>query len=222
MNYKIAENVIRPSIKEEVANSITHGLGVIFSIIGLVFLLNKSITQGTCWHIVSCSFYGGSLLLLYIISTLYHAITHPTAKKVFRRLDHICIYLLIFGTYMPLALVALNGVFGWTLFGVECGFCVFGITFKAIFGPKFEVVSVLFYLLMGWLAVFAIKPIYIAISAKGLLWIFSGGLFYTLGVLFFATDKKVPYFHAIWHLFVLIGSICHFFTVLWYIMPLGF
>jgi hemolysin III len=222
MNYKSTEDTILPSIKEEIANSITHGIGAILSVIGLIFLLNKSINQGRILHVVSCSFYGGALVLLYVISTLYHAITHPVAKKVFRRLDHVCIYLLIFGTYMPLSLIALNGNFGWTLFGLECGCCVFGITFKAIFGPKFTVISTLFYLLMGWLAVFAIKPMYIAISAKGLLWVFLGGIFYTLGIIFFATDRKVSYFHAIWHLFVLVGSICHFFTVLWYVIPLSF
>ncbi len=221
MTYKSIENTFSPSIKEEIANSITHGFGAILSLIALVLLIYKSVFQGTVCHVISCSFYGGSLLLLYVVSTLYHAITHQTAKKVFRRLDHICIYLLIFGTYMPLTLVALNGVFGWTLFGIECGFCAVGITFKAVFGPKLAVISGLFYLLMGWLAVFAIKPIYIAISAKGLLWILLGGIFYTFGVLFFAMDKKVPYFHAIWHIFVLMGSLCHFITILRYIMPLS-
>jgi len=140
-------------------------------------------------------------------------------KKVFRRLDHIGIYFLIFGTCMPVTLVVLSGALGWTLFGLECGCCVFGITFKAIFGPKFEITSVLFYLLMGWIAVIPIKTIYSAISLSGTMWIVLGGLFYTLGIIFFATDKKVPYFHAIWHLFALSGSICHYLMVLNYVIP---
>lgn len=221
MNLNIDEKKYISSFKEEIANSITHGMGVVLSIIGFVLLLYKSIAQGSVCHVVSCAFYGGSLFLLYIISTLYHAITHPVAKKVLRRLDHISIYLLIFGTYMPLTLIALKGPFGWTLFGLECGCCVFGIAFKAVFGTKFEIVSTLFYLLMGWIAVFAIKPMYAVISGKGLFWIVAGGLFYTLGVLFFAIDKKVSYFHAVWHVFVLLGSICHFFTVLWYVIPIN-
>jgi len=214
-----SQTLPRQSLGEEIANSITHGIGFILSIVALVILLYKSITLGTAWHVVSCAFYGASLIILYIFSTLYHAITHPTAKKVFRRLDHIGIYLLIFGTCMPLTLVVLNGAFGWTLFGLECGCCVFGITFKAIFGPKFEVISSLFYLLMGWLAMIGIKPIYLAISSSGTMWIFLGGAFYTLGIIFFATDKKVPYFHAVWHLFVLSGSLCHFFMILQYVIP---
>lgn len=220
MNDKTIEDTFYPSIKEEIANSITHGIGAILSLIGIVFLIYKSITQGTICAIVSCAFYGGSLLILYIISTLYHAIAHKTTKKVFRRLDHISIYLLIFGTYMPLTLVAIKGALGWTLFSIECGCCVLGITFKAIFGHKFAILSALFYLFMGWLAILAIRPLYFVISAKGVFWIIIGGIFYTLGIIFFAIDKKVTYFHAIWHLFVLIGSFCHFFTILHYVIPL--
>ena len=122
---------------------------------------------------------------------------------------------------MPITLVALKGTWGWTLFGIECGFCLIGITFKAIFGPKYGFVSVLFYLLMGWIAIIAIKPILDAISIKGFMWILAGGVFYTLGVPFYALDRKVPFFHSIWHIFVLFGSVCHFFMVFYYIIPLN-
>jgi len=205
------------TMKEEIANSITHGLGIILSIIGFIILIHKSIIQGSAVHIFSCTFYGCSLIILYLISTLYHGIPHQSVKKVFRRLDHISIYLLIFGTYLPITLIIINGALGWTIFGIEAGLCFLGITFKAIFGPKLEIISASFYLLMGWIAILALRPIYLATSLGGLLWILSGGVFYTLGMIFFAVDKKVPYFHAIWHVFVLLGSICHFFMVLNYV-----
>ena len=219
MTIKESRTIAFQSIKEEIANSITHGLGAILSIVAFIILLYHSITKGTARHIVSCSFFGSSLIVLYVISTLYHAVTHIKAKKVLRRLDHISIYLLIFGTYLPLTLVVLKGSIGWTIFGIQCGLCAFGITFKAIFGPKFEVLSVLFYLLMGLVALFAIKPIYTAIALKGLMYVLYGGIFYVLGILFFMSDKKVPYFHAIWHLFVLAGSSFHFFMVLLFVIP---
>lgn len=209
------------SIKEEIANSITHGIGAILSIIALVVLLYSSITRGSARHIVSCSFFGGALIILYVISTLYHAITHEGAKKVLRRLDHISIYFLIFATYMPITLVVLHGALSWLVFGLECGFCVLGICFKAIFGPKFEVLSTLFYLLMGCLALIVIKPIYDALSFQGMMYILYGGIFYILGIIFFALDKKIPFFHSIWHLFVLMGSFFHFFLVLLFIIPFG-
>lgn len=219
MSIKENSKIALQSIKEEVANSITHGIGGLLSIVAFILLLYHSITKGSARHIVSCTIFGSTLIILYVISTLYHAITHIKAKKVLRRLDHISIYLLIFGTYLPLTLVVLKGPFGWSLFGVECALCVFGITFKAIFGPKFEILSVLFYLLMGCGALIAIKPIYSAISLKGLMYVLYGGIFYVLGILFFMGDKKFPYFHAIWHLFVLAGSSFHFFMVLLFVIP---
>jgi len=207
------------SIKEEIANSITHGLGAILSIIGFIVLLYLSISKGTAKHIFSSSFYGGSLIVLYVISTLYHSITHKTAKRVFRRLDHISIYLLIFGTYIPLTLLVLKGAVGWTVFGIQCGLAAVGITFKAIFGPKLEVFSTIFYLLMGFVALFILKPLYLALSFKGMMYMLYGGFFYVLGVLFFALDKKVPFFHSIWHVFVLAGSFFHYILVLLFVMP---
>ena len=219
MKFKKDDILTLQTLKEEKANSIIHGIGVVLSIIGLIFLLYSSITKGSTKHIVSCSLYGGSLLILYVISTLYHAIRHEGAKKVLRRLDHISIYLLIAGTYMPLTLVVLKGALGWTLFGIECGLCLIGVIFKAIFGPRLAMVSTMFYLLMGWLAIFALKPLAMNLSKNGSFWILLGGLFYTLGVLFFAADRKYSYFHAIWHVFVLCGSICHFWMIFFYVIP---
>jgi len=207
------------SLKEEIVNSITHGLGAIFSIIGFIVLLSQTMGKGTARHIFSCSFYGSSLVVLYVVSTLYHAISNEKVKKIFRRLDHISIYLLIFGTYIPLTLLVLNGPIGWTLFGIQCGLTVLGITFKAIFGPKLEIFSVIFYLLMGCLALFVLKPIYLALSFQGMMYVLYGGFFYILGILFFALDKKVPFFHSIWHIFVLAGSFFHYFLVLLFILP---
>ena len=216
---KDKETTMLQTISEEIVNAITHGIGSLLSIVGLIFLLYFSVKKASTTHVVSCSLYGGSLVLLYTISTLYHSITHETAKKVFRRLDHISIYLLIAGSYIPIALVVLKGTIGWTLFGIECGLCLIGIVFKAVFGPRFGVVSGLFYLLMGWIAIIAVKPIYTSLPKNALMWLLLGGAFYTLGIFFFAIDKKFSFFHAIWHLFVLAGSICHYIMIFVYIIP---
>ncbi len=208
------------TFKEEIVNSISHGLGSLLSIIGFIYLLYSSFISGaTTRHIVSCSIYGGSLITMYLNSTIYHAIRHNIAKKVFRRLDHISIYFLIAGTFMPLALVVLQGALGWTVFGIECGLCLIGVLFKAIFGPKLKILSAFFYLLMGWVAVLVIKPIYMTLPIGATLWLLLGGLFYTLGIIFFATDQKFSYFHAIWHFFVLVGSVCHYIMILAYVIP---
>ena len=219
MILKRKVEITTQTIGEEIANAITHGLGFILSIVGFVILLYNCLLKGSALHIVSCSLYGGSLLLLYLISTLYHSITHHVAKKVFRRLDHISIYLLIAGTCMPLTLVVLKGPLGWTLFGIECGLCLIGVLFKAIFGPKFSMISSSFYLIMGWVSIIAFKPMITALSLSGFAWVLLGGIFYSFGIIFFALDKKYKYSHAIWHIFVLSGSVCHFFLILLYIVP---
>jgi hemolysin III len=210
---------IHQSLKEEIANCITHGIGFILSVIGLVFLVKHALLKGNTWHIVSCSLYGSSLILLYLVSTIYHAISHEKTKRVFRILDHISIYYLIAGTYMPLTLVVLKGPIGWVIFGLQCGFCIIGTLFKSICGTKWNGLSTAFYLFMGLVALFAVKPIVMAISLSGFMWILAGGIFYILGVIFFAIDKKVLYFHTIWHLFVLGGSFCHFFLIFNYVIP---
>ena len=205
-------------IKEEIINSISHGIGFVLSILAFVVLLYFSIQYGNAKVIASAIVYGSSLLLMYLFSTLYHSIQNRKAKTVLRRLDHISIYLLIAGTYTPIALISLNSMLGWVLFWVEASFAFIGITFKAIFGPKLSIISSIFYLLMGWVAMIAIKPMVMAISIKGFLWIILGGAFYSLGVIFFAMDKRVKYFHAIWHLFVILGSLYHFIAILKFVI----
>lgn len=206
------------TIREEIACSITHGIGAALSIAALVILVVLSAMGGDAWRVVSFSIYGTTLILLYMASTLYHAIQHEGAKKIFRILDHSSIFLLIAGTYTPFLLVPLRGVWGWSLFGVIWALAITGIVFKAIFIQRMKKLSVVVYLLMGWMVVIALKPLLSQIPKAGLWWLAGGGLSYTGGVVFYAM-KSVKYTHAIWHLFVLGGSICHFFAILLYVCP---
>lgn len=204
------------SIGEEIANSITHGLGVLLSIAGLSVLVTLAATRGTAWHIVACSIYGTTLVLLYLSSTLYHAIQAPRAKRIFRILDHSAIYLLIAGTYTPFVLIALRGWLGWTLFGLQWGLAIAGILFKSFVTERYEIASTVVYALMGWMGMVGIKSMYASLSFGGVAWILAGGLCYTVGILFFALNRR--YCHAVWHIFVLGGSVCHFVAVLRYIV----
>jgi hemolysin III len=201
------------SKREEIANAITHGVGACLAIASLVILIVFAALHGSASHVVGFSIFGASLVILYLASTLYHSLTHQGAKKLFRKFDHIAIYLLIAGTYTPFCLAALKGWIGWTLFGIVWGCAVIGIVVKSISVGKFEVVSTVMYVLMGWVVIFAIKPLYNSISSKGFILLMLGGVFYTAGTFFFIKDKN-KYFHSIWHLFVLAGSICHFFAVI--------
>lgn len=219
MFSKKEEILTYQTLREEIANAVTHGLGFIFSLIGSISLVYYSIKNGNTWHVASTSFYGSSLIAMYAISTLYHVCQNGTkAKKILQRLDHISIYLLIMGTCTPITLLVLKGSVGWTLFGFECSLCFIGITFKAIYGHRYAALSGAFYLLMGWLVIFAIRPIISALPYYGLVWLFAGGLFYTLGFIFFALDKKYRYFHTIWHVFVLAGSFSHFYLISSYVI----
>jgi hemolysin III len=203
-------------IGEEIANSITHGLGLLLSIAGLCVLVTMAAIRGTAWHVVACSIYGSTLVLLYLSSTLYHAIQAPRAKNVFRVIDHSAIYLLIAGTYTPFLLITLRGPLGWTLFGLQWGMAICGILFKSLTRGGYEMASTAVYALMGWMGVLGMRTMYASLHFHGILWIVSGGLFYTLGIIFFAIDRR--YSHTIWHLFVLAGSVCHFYAVLRYIV----
>lgn len=200
------------TLGEEIANGITHGIGALLSIAGLVVLVVLAVLYGTTWHIVSFSIFGASLIVLYTASTLYHSIQVPKARPILRIIDHSSIFLLIAGTYTPFLLTALRGPWGWTLFGVVWGIAILGIIFKIFFIGKLEVLSTLAYLGMGWLCVVAIKQLLVTMPPYGVAWLVAGGIVYTVGVLFYAI-KKIPYNHAIWHLFVLGGSLCHFFAV---------
>jgi hemolysin III len=204
--------------REELANVVTHGFGLLLSIAGAITLIAVSILHGTVWQIVSCTVYGVTLVLLYLSSTLYHAVSTPRLKRSFRLFDHSAVYLLIAGTYTPFTLVNLRGGWGWTLFGVVWGLTLAGIAFKYVALGRFPVLSTVIYALMGWLVVLGIKPVLTFVPMRGFLWLLGGGLFYTVGVFFFAS-KRIPYSHAIWHVFALCGSVCHYWAVFFYVLP---
>ena len=205
-------------LKEETINALTHGLGALLSLAGLVVLVVLASLRGDAWHIVSCSIYGVTLLLLFSSSTLYHSFRNERLKHVLRIIDHAAIFLLIAGTYTPFVLVNLRGKWGWSLFGVIWGLALAGIVFQVFFVSRFRVLQTLIYLLMGWLVVIAGKPLLTRVALPGLLWLLAGGLSYTVGALFYLW-KKLPYHHAVWHLFVLAGAICHYFAILFYVLP---
>ncbi|WP_025026714.1 PAQR family membrane homeostasis protein TrhA [Caldalkalibacillus mannanilyticus] len=207
------------SLREEIANAITHGIGALLSIAALVVLIVFAAKYGDAWHIVSFSIYGASLVILYFSSTLMHAIQNIKIKNAFEVMDHAAIYLLIAGTYTPFLLVTLRGTLGWTIFGIVWGFALIGIILKFFFVKRFIVLSTICYIIMGWIIVFAIKPLYESLAFAGMMWLVIGGLLYTFGTIFFLW-KKIPYHHAIWHIFVLAGSAAHFITVLFYVLPL--
>ena len=198
------------------ANAITHGIGAALAIVGAVYLIAVA-ARGTVWLLVSCSVFAATLVLVYICSTLYHSLVRTRARHVFQIFDHASIYLLIAGTYTPFCLVTLRGPLGWTIFGVEWGLAVAGVVFKSFAVGKYEVASALVYLAQGWLAVVAIVPLVHTLGWHGVMWMGAGGLAYTLGIVFFALDR-LRYFHALWHLFVLAGSVAHYFAILFYVV----
>jgi hemolysin III len=207
------------SLGEEIANSITHGLGAILSVAGLAVLLVAAIMRGAAIHIAACAVFGASLVLLYTSSTLYHALAQNRAKRVFHVLDHATIYILIAGTYTPFTLVTLHGPWGWTLFAAVWSLAVLGIVFKSFGAGRLPFLSTAIYILMGWAVVFALRPLLAALPWTGFLWLLAGGLFYTAGVAFFALRRR--YAHSIWHLFVLAGSVCHYVAVYRFVIPPG-
>ena len=203
---------------EEVANCVTHGVGLALSVAGFAALLALAWARGDAWHLVSCAVYGASLVALYLASTLYHGARSPRAKGVLQVLDHCGIYLLIAGTYTPFTLVTLRGPWGWTLFGLVWGFALAGILFRLIFGGRYRPAAVASYVALGWLCVVAVKPTLALVPLGALAWIAAGGVAYTAGVFFFAA-RRVPHHHAIWHLFVLAGSVCHVVAVATQVLP---
>ncbi len=200
---------------EIIANSVTHGVGAILALSGAVVLVVTAM-GGTAWQKGGCSVFGGTLVLVYVCSTLYHSLARTRARQVLRIMDHAAIYLLIAGTYTPFVLVPLHGQLGWLLFGIVWSLAILGIIFKTLAIGRFAVASVVVYLGMGWLVVFAMRPLLHALTWHGILWISLGGLFYTAGIVFYAFDR-LSYFHAFWHVFVLAGSTCHYFAVLFYV-----
>ena len=203
-------------LSDIIAGAITHGVGVSLAVIGTILLIIKAVPAHNPKMLISVIIFGVSLILSYLFSTLYHCLVRTKAYEVFRVLDHSLIYLLIAGTYTPIVLNLLSPAFGWTFFGIVWGFAVLGIISKSLALGTHPILSVILYVAMGWLAIFFIVPLYHALPALGLILLFGGGILYTSGIAFFANDK-IRYFHSIWHVFVLAGSILHFFVILLYI-----
>jgi hemolysin III len=203
---------------EEIANSISHGVGFLLAALGLPILIIGAIQRQSAAAVVGAAIFGGTVVLLYLTSALYHALPHNRAKQVFQILDHSAIFLLIAGTYTPFTLGVLRGAWGWSLFGVIWGLALFGVALKSIGGIRFPVLSTALYVAMGWLGLIAFRPLWLYLPAEGLAWLISGGLAYTAGVGFFAVDNIRRYAHFVWHLFVLAGTSCHFVAVLLYAM----
>ncbi len=206
------------TLGEELANSLTHGIGAALSVTGLVVLVVLAALHGDPWRVVSSAIYGGTLVILYLASTLYHGVQHPRIKGVLQIIDHTTIYLLIAGTYTPFLLVSLRGAWGWTLLGVIWGLAMLGVVFQSLFVRRQGRLSILTYILMGWLCVIALREMLVSIPSGGLIWLAVGGVLYTTGVIFYVWHK-LPFNHAIWHLFVLAGSVSHFFAILFYVLP---
>ncbi|AOW21130.1 PAQR family membrane homeostasis protein TrhA [Urechidicola croceus] len=205
--------------KEERLNVLTHALGLVLSVIALVLLVVKSSTYGTVTHIVSFTIFGASMIVLYSASTFYHYSTKPELRYKLKVFDHSAIYVLIAGTYTPFTLVVLQGWVGWTIFGIAWGLALIGIILKLFYTGKYDKISTIAYVLMGWLIIFAIKPLIDNFSFEGLMWLLAGGVFYTIGAVLYSMEK-VKYNHAIFHVFVLLGSFSHFMAIILYVLPI--
>ncbi len=208
----------RYTLREEVANSITHGIGFVLAVAGLAVLASWAAVRGDVWHVVSCSIFGGSLVLLYTASTLYHSIQLPKAKSILRIIDHASIFILIAGPYTPFTLVSLRGPWGWSLFGSVWGLAIIGIIFQVYLIEKAKILSLVLYAVMGWGMLVAIKPLVASVAFGGIVLLVSGGVAYTAGIAFYVW-RRLPYHHAIWHVFVLMGSTLHFFAILFFVIP---
>ncbi len=210
----MSEKIERPqTLEEELANSLTHGIGVLFSVVAISLMITFSVLNGSILHIISSSFFGGAFLLMYTFSTLYHAIQHEKTKSLLRIFDHISIYILIAGTYTPFLLIGLGDTKGWIMFGIVWSIAVLGIFFKVFFKHRFPKMSLILYLGVGWIAVFIALPLYEKLPTHILSLLLAGGLSYTVGTIFYA-NKRMLYAHSIWHVFVLIGTITHFIAVM--------
>ncbi len=201
---------------EEIANSISHGIGLVAALVATPFLIVHAVRHGDTGFIVGASIFAASMVLMYLASTLYHALPIGRAKRVFQVIEHSTIFLLIAGTYTPFTLGVLRGAWGWTLLALVWGLAVTGVTLKAFNRMSHPILSTGLYLLMGWLILIAVNPLSARIPASGLLWLVAGGVAYTAGVVFFAADSRLRYGHFIWHLFVMAGTACHYFAVFWY------
>ncbi len=215
---KAIEGIKYYSPIEEKINIISHAIGFILSIVALVLLVTHANLHGDVWHIVSFSIFGASLIILYAASTFYHSAKKSELRNRLKIIDHASIYVLIAGTYTPFTLVTLNGTIGWVIFGTSWGLALTGIILKLFFTGKYNLISTIMYVLMGWVIVFAIKPLINNLPLEGLLWLFAGGISYTIGAILYSI-KKIKFNHAIFHTFVLMGSLCHFMSVFFYVLP---
>ncbi|HPC58856.1 MAG TPA: hemolysin III family protein [Kiritimatiellia bacterium] len=207
------------TLGEEIAHAITHGIGALLAIAGLAVLMVAAATRGEgAWQTVPCAIYGAAMVGMFTTSTLYHSFPWPRVKRVFRVLDHEMIFLMIAGSYTPFMLITLRGALGWTLFGIVWGIAAAGLVFQGFFTGRFKGASTALYLVMGWIIVFALKPLLEQMSPAGIRWLVAGGLCYTLGAVVYLF-KRVPYHHAVWHLAVLAGGACHYFAILWHVLP---
>ena len=204
-----------PSLGEEIANCVSHGVGVLAALVATPYLVLAAARRGGVAAIIGASVFAGTVVVLYLASTLYHALPRNRAKRVFRVIDHSAIYLLIAGTYTPFTLGVLRGVWGWSLFGVVWGLAVLGVTLKSVGGIRYPRLSTALYVGMGWVALSAIRPLWVHVPAAGWLWLIAGGLAYTGGIAFYAAER-LRYGHLVWHMFVLVGTACHFVAVLRY------
>ena len=206
------------SLGEEIANSITHGLGALAGIAALVLLVVPSAQMGDPWRIVAFSVYGASLVALYLASTLYHSIPNARARQWLKRVDHAAIYVFIAGTYTPVTLVLISGWLGWTLFGIVWGVTIAGVSLKFLFIDRFERIFLAGYVAMGWVGIFAFPHLWRVLSPAAMAWLIGGGLAYTVGVAFYKWER-LRFNHAIWHLWVIAGSVCHFFLLYFHVLP---
>ena len=216
MSISLAGPKREQSRGEEIANSISHGIGLVAALVATPFLVLHAVRCGDTGFIVGASVFAATMVLLYLASTVYHALPIGKAKRVFRVIEHSAIFLLIAGTYTPFTLGVLRGAWGWTLLGLVWSLAVAGVALKVSNRMSRPIVSTSFYLLMGWLILIAVNPLYARLPASGLLWLVAGGMAYTAGVAFFAADSRLRYGHFIWHLFVMAGTVCHYFAVFWY------
>jgi hemolysin III len=215
MNEAVSTPKRMPSLGEEIANSVSHGVGFLAALVATPFLVMAAARRGGLAAILGASVFAGTVAVLYLASTLYHALPRNKAKHVFQVIDHSAIFLLIAGTYTPFTLGVLRGAWGWTLFGVVWGLAILGVTVKSVGGIRYPQLSTTLYISMGWLALIAIRPLWSHIPVAGWLWLIVGGLAYTAGIAFYAAER-LRYGHLVWHVFVLMGTTCHFFAVLWY------
>jgi len=207
------------SEEEELANRLTHGAGAVLSIVGLFVLVYRIQAGGEFWRLVSCTLYGTTLVIFYAVSTIYHSVRTPRLKYLFRILDHASIFLVIAGTYTPFALVILPAPWGWSIFITVWGLAIAGTVLKVAMTGRLRILGPLIYLAMGWLIVVAYRPLAAALPSAGIGWLLTGGLVYSSGLIFYASTR-LPYNHAIWHGFVLVGSACHYFAVYFYVAPI--